>query len=236
MFDHENTNVSPIILKRSRNKDLVVLIDFGAIPRLISTIFIKWLLLPLFYAFSFLLVTVDQATHNRTHMLMAMGLGIGVSLAMIVSLYPAYAQALPETPANPTGQMARLTVERIRIPAMQIDATVKTVSSPQVIGGVFSDSAVYQIGEASLGQSKTIVLQGFNSQLSFAGLYEAKLGQEVYVLGSNNGWYRFTVVETRFIPVAELSGALSQNQETLVLYSVQPFSQQVMVVVARANR
>ena len=93
--------------------------------------------------------------------------------------------------------------------------------------------AVHLESSAGIGGGRPIIIQGLSKDYSLYNLHQAQLGDEIFVIGSNDGWYRYTVIETRVVNLEQLSNHLLQLREVVILYTVNPWQKTATMVMAR---
>jgi hypothetical protein len=190
----------------------------------------KFVLFKLYQLWSFVLLSLDKTTGKRAYLLLITGLGLGLGLSIGVITYPQYVNAVPSTVVT-----APITIEiqRIKSVGLSLDTTVKRGSIELLPLVQLEAPAIHAQTSASLGQGQAIIVEGTRADYSFLNLDQAQLGQEIMVLGSNGGWYRYGVVETRSLKYNELSSLFTQDRETLVLFTTNSIQQTVTAVLAR---
>ncbi len=162
-------------------------------------------------------------------MVLSSGLGLGLGLGLMMAFYPTKIQA-----GLPQNNIAR-GVEIVRIKSTDVGIDTHVERGPAIVLPLVSleASAIHLESSAGIGSGRPIIIQGLNKDYSLYNLYQAQLGDEIFVIGSNDGWYRYTVVETRVIDLEQLSSHLSQLREILILYAVNPWQKTATLVIAR---
>jgi len=167
---------------------------------------------------------------NKFYLVLVMGLGLGVGMGLTIHQYPVQTFASPETETIFVDR--RLEVTRVRIPEIGIDTVVEKNKNSWLSGFNLDMPARQVAGATGIGRGLPVVIQGVNRDFSLQNLSQAKLGHEVYVLASNGGWYRYTVVETRYISAEQLDAVMSVEREEIILYTLDLLQKQATVVIA----
>lgn len=184
----------------------------------------------LYNIWAFMMMSLEKTTGKKVSVLLATGLGLGIGLGFSLFGLPRVVSALPPVVAY---NQISLKIERIKSPGLGIDVAVKSGELELLPLVQLAAPAVHVSNSATVGQEQAIIIQGTQTDYSFVNLSQAQLGQEIFVLGSNDGWYRYRIIETREISYDELDTLLTQNRETLILMTVNPVQQTVAAVLAR---
>lgn len=188
------------------------------------------MLMTLYTFWSFMMFSLEKTTGKKIYVLVAMGLGLGIGLGVSLFGWPRAVSALPPTAVF---SQISLKIKRIKSPELGIDVEVNDGEIQLLPLIQLAAPAVHVSNSATIGQGQAIIIQGTLSDYSFVNLDQAELGEEIFVLGSNDGWYRYRIIETRSISYDELDSLLTQPRETLVLMAVNPVQQSVTAVLAR---
>jgi sortase (surface protein transpeptidase) len=166
---------------------------------------------------------------KRFYLVLSSGLGLGLGLGLMMAFYPAQIQA--DLPQN---NIARgVEIIRVKSADIGIDTPIKRGQATILPLLSLEAPAVHLERSAGIGGGQPIIIQGLNKDYSLYNLNQAQLGDEVFVIGSNDGWYRYTVVETKVIDLEQLSSHLSQLREVMILYTVNPWQKTALLVIAR---
>jgi hypothetical protein len=217
-------------IRKTRSGDIVLTIESPKIGRWLRKFFFKGLLLPLYHLWSFIILSLEKTTGKRAYLLLATGLGLGIGLGVAVFSFPQYVNAVPTMAV-----MAPITIEIDRIKSVGLGLDVEvTRGAVELLPLVQLEApAVPAQTSASIGQGQAIIIQGVRADYSFLNLDKAQLGQEILVVGSNGGWYRYRIVETKEVDYDKLSTAFTQSRETLILFTTNSIKQTATVIVAR---
>lgn len=151
------------------------------------------------------------------------GLGFGLGISLVVFQTPPQSLASAEIIQTEKG-----------IPVDQISITDnKGQIRLQERVCVESCAVREHIASVGLGKSAAVVLESLNGDV-LSTLQETHLGDELVLKGSNNGKYRYTVVETREINSDSLNVVISLQNSGVVLAGKKGLlGQKSVVVVAR---
>lgn len=183
-----------------------------------------------FYSFlKFISLSLNSTTNKKGYLIVSSGLGLGLGLGVILAFYPHQIQARPTISNEYNG----VEINRIKSVDMGIDTKVQRGEAQFLPIFSLEAPAVHLYDSASVGRGQPIVIQGLNKDYSLHNLNQTQLGDEIFVIGSNGGWYRYSVVETRVLLIDQLSDLFSQSQEVLILYTINLWNKDVAVAIAR---
>lgn len=166
---------------------------------------------------------------KRFYLILISGLGLGLGLGLMMAFYPTQIQA-----GLPQNNLARgVEIVRIKSTDIGIDTTIKRGQATTIPLISLEAPAIHLETSAGIGSGRPIIIQGLNKDYSLYNLSQAQLGDEIFVIGSNDGWYRYAVVETKSIDLEQLNRHLSQLRETVILYTVNPWQKIAILVIAR---
>ncbi len=141
------------------------------------------------------------------------GFGVGIGLSLSIFGTPSVIKAdLPQV-VHTSG---------VRPEKLEISVTGQewVLAETELLGVNWWESTLtprYWQGSGQLGDSQPVVIIGRNTLPEFETLPELNLGTAIKVLGSNNLWYSYEVVEVRSLPVSKIPGWLSTLNQNLVL-------------------
>ncbi len=166
---------------------------------------------------------------KRFYLVLSSGLGLGLGLGLMMAFSPTKIQAgLPQ--ADLTRGVA---VARVKSVDIGIDTPVKRGQATLLPLVSLEAPAIQVENSADIGSGRPIIIQGLNKDYSLYNLGQAQLGDEIFVIGSNDGWYRYTVVETQVVAIEQLQSHLSQLREVVILYTINPWQKTALLVIAR---
>ncbi|MBT7309855.1 MAG: hypothetical protein HN846_04060 [Candidatus Pacebacteria bacterium] len=166
---------------------------------------------------------------KRFYLVLTSGLGLGLGLGLMMAFYPSQIQA-----GIPQINLARgMEIVRIKSTDIGIDTAVKRGQATTLPLISLEAPALHLESSAGIGSGRPIVIQGLNKDYSLYNLQQAQLGDEIFVIGSNDGWYRYTVVEIQAIDLEQLANHLSQLREVVILYTVNSWQKTALLVIAR---
>jgi hypothetical protein len=219
-----------IISKRhTKNGEVILTIDFDLIKHWFVFNFFKYLINPIYSFLKFISSSLDRSTGRKSHLVISAGLGLGLGLSLIIAFYPAQIRAGQELIYYRGG----LEITRIKSTDIGIDTNVKNGPTSALPLVSLEAPAVHSNTSAGIGSGKPIIIQGLNKDYSLLNLSQARLGDEIFVIGSNEGWYRYTVTEIKNISLDQLNSLFSQNQEVMILYTINSWQKSVAAVIAR---
>jgi len=169
---------------------------------------------------------------KRFYLVLISGLGLGLGLGLMIAFYPAQIQA--DLPQNDF--VRGVEIVRIKSTDIGIDTPIKRGQATILPLLSLEAPAVHLENSAGIGSSRPIIIQGLNKDYSLYNIRQAQLGDEIFVIGSNDGWYRYTVVETKMINLELLGNHLSQLREVLILYTINPWQKTAFLVLARPKK
>jgi hypothetical protein len=219
-----------ILSKRhSKNGEIILTFDFEPAKHKLIYFSFKFFIQPLFIFLKFISSSLNKTTGRKAYLILSSGLGLGLGLGLIMALSPAQIQAdLPHDNLS-----IGLEIIRIKSTDVGIDTLVKR-GQPTVLPLVSLEApAVHLERSVGIGGGKPIIIQGLNKDYSLYNLHQAQLGDEIFVIGSNDGWYRYTVIETRVVNLEQLNNHLMQLREVVILYTVNPWQKTATMVMAR---
>lgn len=187
-----------LVSRRSRSGDLLVTFDFSYLKHSLKIIFFSWLVLPLIRVVKAVVRSLEfvESQIKFIPMIMAIGLGLGVSLTVVLNPDTSTATPSLAAPLSSGIEIDRVVVSDLGVDAMSVE-----------------------LKSSLLTKNKTTTIYGDNKAGNFAALSEAQLGQRVQILGKNNGWYSYTIIETRFVRAEDLPGSLAQIDPAVILYT-----------------
>ncbi len=215
--------------RRSKNDEIILTLDFEPVKHKLVYFSFKFFIQPLFNFLKLISTSLNKATGKKAYLILSSGLGLGLGLGLIMAFYPAQIQA--DLPQN--NLSAGLEIVRVKSADVGIDTLIKR-GQPTVLPLVSLEApAVHLESSAGIGGGRPIIIQGLSKDYSLYNLHQAQLGDEIFVIGSNDGWYRYTVIETRVVNLEQLSNHLLQLREVVILYTVNPWQKTATMVMAR---
>ncbi len=158
----------------------------------------------------------------------AMGLGLGLSITLTIFSAPDISLAGSESSAEAENQ--KLTVDSISVPSIGFVSDIADESEKKLHHGrIYSK----QVGTAQLGKVGTLFItsEGYFSHIPNLEIVE--LGDEVVLIGSNNGIYRYTITALRTVAYSEVLSLSQDTKEELVLFSKKStLNSEAQVVIA----
>lgn len=133
---------------------------------------------------------------------MGLGLGLGVTVSVLSPQSAVTASHPQQTTISHAVEVKKITINESLIYSATRDKNNK--------------ADFYETTSHGLGQGKTTVLRGTGTRLE-SQLEQLKIGTTLRVLGSNNGYYTFTVTEIVTIPRDHSSQLVSDTSEQVVL-------------------
>ena len=222
------SNQKIITTRRSKNDEIILTFDLEPVKHKLVYLFFKFFIQPLFNFLKFISTSLNKATGRRAYLILSSGLGLGLGLGLIMAFYPAQIQAdLPQ--GNKVGG---LEIIRVKSTDVGIDTLVKRGQATVLPLVSLEAPAVHLESSAGIGSGRPIIIQGLNKDYSLYNLHQAQLGDEIFVIGSNDGWYRYTIIETKVVDLEQLSNHLLQLREIVVLYTVNPWQKTATLVIA----
>jgi hypothetical protein len=160
-------------------------------------------------------VALDQITQHRAVFIAVAGIGLGLGLSLTVFQQPATINA--DTELVHINQANRVEARELRLPTHKVATRI-----------------IWDERSAGLGETGAVLVEVKATHPISADVQKLSLGENIQVIGSNNGIYSFTVVETRELPASELNTVVQQNTETVVVYTPSTvLSTNVFIVIAR---
>lgn len=158
---------------------------------------------------------LDALTGHRSALVATMGIGLGFGLSVVLFYQPTATQA--NLPVVSQAAVQAPTAMLVKLP--KYETTEK----------VTQDQPLLQLGE---GLVTHVQFAGGSDMATYLG--RASLGDAVEVTGSNNGLYRFAVVEIKYIDAERINTVLQQDATSLVLSApLDFFKSKLLVLVAR---
>jgi sortase (surface protein transpeptidase) len=170
------------------------------------------------------------ALKQKFYLVIIAGLGLGMGLSFALALFPTIIKA-QEDHAYSYG----VQIKRIKSPSLGIDTLVSRGKLDLLPIFKLEAPALHLNNSFGIGQGKAIFVQGIDASYSLNHLNQARVGDEVFVIGSNQGWYRYKILKVNQMPLGDLTKNLPE-QETLVLFVLDPFSREVERLVALPNK
>ena len=215
--------------RKTRKGEIILSIDFTPIKQWAVFGFFRYLIHPFYNLLKFISIYVNLATGKKSHLIVSSGLGLGLGLGVILAFYPHQIQASPTI----INEYRGVEIARIKSQDIGIDTQVKRGDAEILPVFSLEAPAVHLHQSASIGRGQAIIIQGLNKDYSLHNLSQAQLGDEIFIIGSNDGWYRYVVVETRVIPIENLNNLFSQSHEIVNLYTINPWNKTATLVMAR---
>jgi len=173
--------------------------------------------------------SLNRITGRKAYLILSSGLGLGLGLGLIMAFYPLKIQA--DLPLGST--VKGLEIVRVKSADIGIDTLVERGQATILPLISLEAPAVHLERSAGIGSGRPIIIQGINKDYSLHNLHQTQLGDEIFVIGSNDGWYRYTVIETRVIDLEQLNDHLSQLQEVVILYTINSWQKTATIIMAR---
>lgn len=158
----------------------------------------------------------------------AMGLGLGIGVT--VTIFSTPDQLFAETNYQESSIEKPVAISSLSIPSIGYVADMVSTGSAKKS---YNGNAIKQVGTAQLGEPGSLFITSAGYFSEMHNLSEVALGDEVRIIGTNNGVYRYTVVALRSAPYAEVTN-LSQDitQEVVLFTKNSMFAADAHIVVA----
>ncbi|MEN8253765.1 MAG: hypothetical protein ABFQ62_05335 [Patescibacteria group bacterium] len=156
----------------------------------------------------------------RWILISVMGMGFGIGIGLVVFQNPQASFASPAAyeikKTSPDVLVTEFKIPNLKIDELDLEKNIIETNRSE-----------------GLGIDKLTVLEVKNKNL-LKNLEKVLLGEKILAVGSNNGLYAFTAIETRIIPKNELTQAMSFYDEGLIIYGQRSWmSDELVLVVAR---
>mgnify|MGYP005838106679 CR=1 FL=1 len=218
-----------IITKRhSKQGELILTLDLDPLKNKLRQIFVKLIFRPLFNLLKFISTSLNTISGKKSYLLLSSGLGLGIGLGLIIAFYPA--PVLADIPAPKT---VGIEIARVKSTDIGIDTQVKRGKMSVLPLVSLEAPAVHLETSAGIGSGQPIIIQGLNKDYSLNNLQRAQLGDEIFIIGSNGGWYRYRVVETKTVKTEDIHSYLSASKEVAILYTLNAWQKTATLVIAR---
>jgi hypothetical protein len=181
--------------------------------------------LPIFSVF-------DKLAEKRKLVVSSVGLGIGLGLSIIITQRPDVLQAFPVLDNQiSVGAEAKY----LKIPSIDIYSQVRRDGVDSLTKGIIEDELVHLNGSGFLGGSEPVVIADLSLKKILDNLEKIKIGDEIIIDGSNNGKYRYKVVEIRDTEAQYLQHVITKEVDSIILYkSNNLLRTQLFIVIAKS--
>ena len=215
--------------RRFKKGEIILTFDFEPLKYKLTYLIFKFFIQPLFNFLKFISISLNKVSGRKAYLILSSGLGLGLGLGLIIAFSPAKIQAdLPQNNNTPG-----LEIIRVKSADIGIDMSIQR-GEASILPLISLDApGVHLESSAGIGSGRPIIIQGLNKDYSLHNLSQAQLGDEIFVIGSNDGWYRYTVVETKVVNLEQLHDHLAQLREIVVLYTVNHWQKTATIVIAR---
>lgn len=219
-----------INIKKHKSGDLVFELKpinyragLKALIKLTLTMFLK-IFVPFFKI-------LDAMAERRKLVISSVGLGIGLGLSVIITQRPDAIQAFP-TLISLEGY--RVAVAVLRIPSIDLSVSVEDGHLQDIVENFTTDHVIHEKRSAGLGSKQTIVLADASARNLLPKLEEVTIGNEILLVGENNGTYNYRVTEVRSISAEYLPTVIADSDNALIIYkSNNLFRTHLHIVIAR---
>ncbi|MBU0974274.1 hypothetical protein KKD03_01070 [Patescibacteria group bacterium] len=226
MSDKENI----IKVKKLRSGDIV----FEFTPNISHDVvkkLIKGSVRVIYKLFSPIFSFFDKLAERRKLVISSVGLGIGFGLSIIVTQRPDILQAFP---VLEYGISVGSEVSVLKINKLNLYETIKIGSLADVYNNVFEDQLIHLEGSGFLGQKTPVVIADLGSTNLLKRLDAISIGDEIVVVGKNNGTYKYRVIEIREIEAQYLTNVIDREENSLIIYKPENLLRtRLFVVVAK---
>lgn len=175
--------------------------------------------------------SVRPAISQRWLLTTVMGLALGLGLAIGVSMRPDQLDAVPSVVVEDSHKPV---ITKIVLPNQEIPLQVSAVEHIEVAWWSQRHFAQHLLRSSKPGAVGTIIIGGKATDELFASLEKITLGDTITLTGSNQGVYRYRVIELRTVSQDELTKVTQHFTETLVVYTASnQTGSELLVVIAR---
>ncbi|NCQ65331.1 MAG: hypothetical protein COZ34_02890 [Candidatus Pacebacteria bacterium CG_4_10_14_3_um_filter_34_15] len=224
-----NTN-NMIKIKKLRSGDMIFELTPN-ISRGVAKSLIKSLVKFVYKLFSPIFGFFDQLDERRKLVISSVGLGIGLGLSIIVTQRP---DALQAFPVLEYGKLTGSEVSVIKINKLNIYETVKSGNLTNLYDNVLEDDLIHLEGSGFLGQKNPVVIADLGSKNLLKQMEAISIGDEIIVIGKNNGTYKYRVIEIREIEAQYLTNVIDKEENSLIIYKPENLLRtRLFVVVAK---
>jgi hypothetical protein len=159
--------------------------------------------------------------------------GFGLGFGLSVGLFAPVPVLQADTPAPVV--IAETNVKIVEVSVPWLEASLPVVESDNFMPRwSVAATAAAEVSYLSTGPGQRLVLSGNLRQPIFQELIDLKIGDEVVALGSHQGRYRYTVIETRLVPASRVESVIREVGEGLVLVGPENWTNgDEVIVVAR---
>lgn len=216
--------------KKMRSGDLVLEFTPNVSRETLKSL-IKWSFKFIFKIFSPIFYFFDKLAEKRKLVISSVGFGIGLGLSIIVTQRPDTLQAFPVFEnISVVGTQAKI----IKFPRIGFYELVKGGNLSDITQNVFENELIHVNGSGFLGQKSPVVIADLGTKNLLHSLESVKIGDEVVVIGKNNGTYKYRVIEIREIDSQYLNNVIDQAENSVVIYRSQNLLRtQLYIVVAK---
>jgi len=201
------------------------------ISRGVAKSLIKSLVKFVYKLFSPIFGFFDQLAERRKLVISSVGLGIGLGLSIIVTQRP---DALQAFPVLEYGKLTGSEVSVIKINKLNIYETVKSGNLTNLYDNVLEDDLIHLEGSGFLGQKNPVVIADLGSKNLLKQMEAISIGDEIIVIGKNNGTYKYRVIEIREIEAQYLTNVIDKEENSLIIYKPENLLRtRLFVVVAK---
>lgn len=173
----------------------------------------------------------DKLAEKRKLVISGVGLGIGLGLSIIITQRPDTLQAFPLM----SNQMAAGVEPRIlRISQLDIYLSIKHDRLTSLLQNITTNELIHLDGSGFLGQKKPIIIADLSSKNLLNTFEEINIGDEIIIIGSNEGTYKYHVIEIRDTEAQYLPHVIAKEENSLIIYKPQNILRtQIFIVVAK---
>ncbi|PIR59414.1 MAG: hypothetical protein COU69_00240 [Candidatus Pacebacteria bacterium CG10_big_fil_rev_8_21_14_0_10_56_10] len=153
----------------------------------------------------------------KTLYLTIVGLGLGFGFSVTVFSQPGMTAAQDQGVFDRPHQA--VTATSLTLETTVANQPVTSALTPGLVPLWKSKQVVHTVGSAGLGEAGTVVLAVGGLNPAHQPVTKLSLGEQITLTGTNQGRYRFTVVELYRRSFGELNLATTHQRPTLVLYT-----------------
>jgi hypothetical protein len=226
----QKSKSEPIIsFKKKKSGDLFFELDLRAFLNIKQLI--KFLLSILLYISNPVFRFFDFLASKRKLVISAVGLGLGLGLSVLVTQRPDALQAFPELINNNARQIE---VSSLKIETIDLYTEVKKGSVVDVFNNLAINYLIHDDRSGNLGSKQPLVIASMGNRDILENLQAVEIGNEIILIGSNNGVYKYRVIEIRDAHADNLPAIISSQDNSLIVYKPTNFLRtKIYAVVAR---
>ena len=111
---------------------------------------------------------------------------------------------------------------------------MKSGNLTNLYDNVLEDDLIHLEGSGFLGQKNPVVIADLGSKNLLKQMEAISIGDEIIVIGKNNGTYKYRVIEIREIEAQYLTNVIDKEENSLIIYKPENLLRtRLFVVVAK---